>query len=47
VGRLGEASACPHHRTTFTFAAAMPISPERRLPLLLLACSNHFMTFGW
>jgi uncharacterized protein len=36
-----------HHRTTSTDAAAMPIALERLVPVLLLLCSNIFMTFAW
>jgi hypothetical protein len=44
---LGGPGTAAHHRTTPIAAAAMPFATERLLPVLLLLCSNVFMTFAW
>jgi hypothetical protein len=46
-GALGGLRTTPHDRITPNNAAAMPIAFERILPVLLLVCSNVFMTFAW
>jgi uncharacterized protein len=44
---LAERHAALHHRTIPSTDAAMPIALERFAPILLLLCSNIFMTFAW
>jgi hypothetical protein len=38
--------AAPHHRTIPSINAAMPIALERFVRVLVLLCSNVFMTFA-
>ncbi len=37
----------PHHRTTSTAGAAIPLALERLIPVLPLLCSNIFMGLAW
>jgi uncharacterized protein len=47
AGDLADRCAEPHHRTILQTDAAMPTVLERLVPILLLLCSNVFMTFAW